>query len=78
MSTSLNGWREADILPSEPGVYLVLVQLEQRFAKWTGEFWCNWSPAADRAAMCHWRGPSAGYVWRELLTTSAEPGAGTR
>jgi len=54
----------ARFAPPRPGVYPVRVDGAQRWARWTGDYWCNWGPDADRAARCEWRGPAAGFDWR--------------
>jgi hypothetical protein len=64
----MNGWREPPSTPSVEGVYLVLAQQEQRYARWTGKYWTHWGPSAERAAKCQWRGrkDGEGYPWREI------------
>lgn len=57
-------WHPREEAPPYPAIYTVLVDGEQRYARWTGVYWCNWSPYRDRAAQCYWRGPAAGFEWR--------------
>jgi hypothetical protein len=67
-------WRPPHIKPPVPTIYRVQVPIyevlrneifdvNQRWARWTGEWWCCWAPTAHKAAMCGWKGPSAGYCW---------------
>jgi hypothetical protein len=67
-------WRPPGVKPSAPGVYPVevpifsviehdIIDVNRRYARWTGEYWCCWSPTAEQAAMCQWKGPAAGYCW---------------
>jgi hypothetical protein len=67
-------WRSPNLKPPAPGIYRVqvpiyeglrndVVDVNRRWARWTGEWWCCWSPSAHQAAMCQWKGPSAGYCW---------------
>jgi hypothetical protein len=68
-------WQSPYTKPPKPGIYRVQVPapaadnadaLEERFARWTGDYWTSWAPDERRAAMCHWRGPSAGYLWASI------------
>jgi len=68
-------WHLSQSLPPAPGVYRVLIsfpsairptRVRERFARWTGEYWCCWAPTVQRARCCEWRGPSAGYLWGYL------------
>lgn len=68
--------RPSYLRPTEPGVYSVFVPVidaltgewledAERWAKWTGKWWCAWAIDADRAARCELNlGPRAGYRWR--------------
>ncbi len=63
------------IKPPVPGVYQVSVMavdwvtreplgMVDRWAKWTGQWWCAWAVDEQRAAMCSLPfGPIQGYPW---------------
>jgi hypothetical protein len=69
-------WHGPQSLPLYPGVYRVQVpypylperasKIEERFARWTGEYWTCWGPSRERVSYCEIRGPSAGYMWAEV------------
>ena len=61
-------WWDAGIKPAREGIYEVRVPtLDHRaFARWTGQFWCNWAPSAHLAQRCEWRGLRDGYAWRVM------------
>jgi hypothetical protein len=70
-------WRPKHVRPPVEAVYLVEVPLldagtgvqlgvVERFARWSGQWWCCWAIDARRAAMCLWRGPLDGYRWRSI------------
>lgn len=68
-------WNSPHSIPPQAGVYRVQVpvpavdyafEVEEHFARWTGEHWTCWADTIARAAQCAWRGPSAGYLWAEL------------
>ncbi len=52
-------WLDAGTRPAQPGVLEVRVPTVayRTWARWTGEYWCNW-------ALCSWRGIRTGYDWR--------------
>ena len=53
-------------------------RVRERFARWTGEYWCCWAPTLQQASQCDWRGPSTGYLWGHLDAgfTRHDPGSG--
>jgi hypothetical protein len=74
-------WRSNDVKPPEPGVYPVRVPMmdatgemsyvAERYAKWTGTWWCGWAVDPNRAAMCDLPlGPVQGYRWRAITAES--------
>lgn len=64
-------WYDAGTKPSREGIYEVRVPTlsARAFARWTGEYWCNWALTPRTAAKCEWRGLRAGHVWRGLLAS---------
>lgn len=59
-------WLDAGTRPAQPGVLEVRVPTVayRTWARWTGEYWCNWATSPERAALCSWRGIRTGYDWR--------------
>jgi hypothetical protein len=83
--SSLPAWQPAERAPFREGIYRVLVttrdyltatplETAERFARWTGCYWCCWALTPDRAALAYFRGPADGYPWRHLeLSDTALP-----
>lgn len=79
----MSEWRSNDRKPPKPDVYLVRVPMldhigelsyvAERFAKWTGRWWCAWAVDPKRAQMCElpW-GPIEGYRWREVTAEGSK------
>jgi hypothetical protein len=69
-------WNHSRVKPPKAGVYCVQVpfpakdgdlsHVGEHFARWTGTYWCCWATTIDKAWMCEWRGPTAGYMWAPL------------
>src|SRR5437660_11344661 len=55
---SIIRWLDAGTRPAQPGVLEVLVPnvVYRTWARWTGEYWCNWPTRPEPAAVCSWRG----------------------
>lgn len=63
-----------------PGVYPVqaklydaagnLMDIQDRYARWTGAWWCCWANTPERAVRCEFRGPTDGYSWYNVLVLS--------
>jgi hypothetical protein len=72
-------WHTPQQIPPKPDVYRVqvpmamygnFVSIDEHFARWTGVHWCTWALTPQKAAMCTWRGPTAGYCWAERMAVA--------